>query len=1130
MKQVVCYIVSFFLLMTYARGQRPGLWHGKRRVLRYHPEGTDFVIVNGSRRFNRALYGTNTAFRVEAGDLPEFAMYMPGMGGTFRLGLLRGEKSRWLINADSIRARYRPGSMIYEIKDSLLGTGKLFVTVLALADGEGFVLKVKTADVDPRVRLVCAYGGATGKKFSRDGDIGADPESSFYLDPEYCKDDHFVIEGNRFLLKYGAGKEINGVFPVGTKLKVVDAGKQDLPESFLGGEVGATPALGAELAMGEDLYFLVKGGGKGVGGADNIEKGGDGAVPDYTALAVEFEKAEAARKKLTERVIVHTPDPFINTLGGALGIAADGIWEDPSYLHGAVAWRQRLPAWRGPYVADPLGWHDRARKHFSSYALSQVTTPADGPVVADTALHLARQLEKMGTSLFSSGYICRSPGGDIRPHHYDMNLVFIDQLLDHFCWTGDTAYVREMWPVIKRHLAWEKRNFDSDNDGLYDAYCCIWASDALEYSGGGVTHSSAYNYRANLMASELAALIGEDGRPYREEASKILKAINARLWMPGKGSYAEYIDWGTGLLHPSAGLWTIYHAIDSRVCDAFQAWQSLYYIDTDIPHIPIRAAGLEDTTLFTLSTTNWQPYTWSINNVVLAESLHTALAYWQGGRADAAWPLWKGALVESMYLGASPGNFQQLSFYDAMRGELYRDFGDPIGMAARSLVEGLFGIRPDALHDTLTIQPGWPLQWGAASLHVPDIDVDYKRVDRSDTYKIVSRFGKPMNLVLRLRARSPLVKGITVNGQRVVWHSDDGAIGTAMLEVVAPASVTGKYEIVVRWGDDAAVKELKDTMRAVPASRVGFVRCKQGSFAWWKPVFFSGKDGVSFGGSVQGVGGSGLRETDRVKGGRYDTINLTSYFNDVVTNIFKNQYRSPRPASPTLQLPVQGIGNWCYPLVTANIDDAGLRRIAGGNGIGEGTMRGEMMLPSGVPLATPSGEAARNVVFTSRWDNYPDSVVVPVSGNAAHAWFLLAGSTNPMQSHITNGVIVVRYKDGTEDKLELVNPTNWWPIEQDYYEDGFAFRTGAPRPMRVLLKTGVVMNGGDNVGMKDGVRRAEWSTIKGFSNTAIDGGAATVLDMALDKGKELDRVVLRTTASDVVVGLMSMTLLREIEK
>src|SRR5215510_8513353 len=75
-------------------------WHGKERSIRYQPERTDFVITNGKKRFVRALYGTNTGFRVEAGDLPEFALYMPGMGGNFRFGFIEGDKSKWLTKAD----------------------------------------------------------------------------------------------------------------------------------------------------------------------------------------------------------------------------------------------------------------------------------------------------------------------------------------------------------------------------------------------------------------------------------------------------------------------------------------------------------------------------------------------------------------------------------------------------------------------------------------------------------------------------------------------------------------------------------------------------------------------------------------------------------------------------------------------------------------------------------------------------------------------------------------------------------------------------------------------------------------------------------------------------------------------
>ncbi len=888
-----------------------------------------------------------------------------------------------------------------------------------------------------------------------------------------------------------------------------------------------------------------------------------GSYPELSAL---FERAEQAREQLAERVQVNTPDPYINTLGGALGIAADAIWEAPSYLHGAVAWRMRLNGWRGPYVADPLGWHDRARMHFSSYALSQMTDPLIGPVTPDTALHLARQLERKGTALFSNGYIGRNPGGDIRINHYDMNLVFIDELLDHFFWTGDTAYVRKMWPVLVRHLAWEKRNFDSDGDGLYDAYCCIWASDALQYSGGGVTHSSAYNYRANAIAAQLAPLIGEDPRPYRLEAEKILHAIDSLLWLPSKGWYAEYIDRedkGPRIVHPAAGLWTVYHAIDSRVPDQFQAYQALRYIDTEIPHIPIRAKGLADTSLYTLSTTNWLPYTWSLNNVVMAESLHTALAYWQGGRPDAAWPLWKGALVESMYLGASPGNFQQLSFYDAIRGELYRDFADPIGMAARSLVEGLFGIHPDALQDTLTIAPGWPMAWDSASLHIPDIGLEYTRRSGTDLYHIHPAFAKKMCLLLRVRARTDAVGSVTVNGSPAAWSAVADPVNGPLLEILVPSAQD--YNIAIGWkghtfdtvfntlpsdtvsassglsntmpgahspayaaGQPLQAKvakakirqvfdpqaalsgisftdhALRATVRASEANATFFIRLEQGSFSWWQPFDFHVlKPGLEQP-AVQNALAAG---NVPVAGAQYDTIGLSAYFNDRVDHIFKNEYRSPRPTSPTLQLPLQGIGNWCYPLVDPVIDDAGLRARAG--------ERNEIILPQGLPLATPGTKGSPNILFTSRWDNFPDSVAIPLKGRASHAYFLLAGSTDPMQSRITNGVIDIRYKDGSADELALNNPETWWPIEQDYYEDGFAFSVGGPRPLRVYLKTGIVSDKSQGrVG------------IKGFSGTGIDGGAATILDMPLHPGKELDRMVLRTVANDVVIGLMSLTLMR----
>jgi hypothetical protein len=53
-----------------------------------------------------------------------------------------------------------------------------------------------------------------------------------------------------------------------------------------------------------------------------------------------------------------------------------------------------------------------------------------------------------------------------------------------------------------------------------------------------------------------------------------------------------------------------------------------------------------------------------------------------------------------------------------------------------------------------------------------------------------------------------------------------------------------------------------------------------------------------------------------------------------------------------------------------------------------------------------------------------------------------------------------------------------------------------------------------------------YSSIKGLSSTAIEGGAATVVDVPLNPTKELKQFEIKAVANDVVIGLMALTLLR----
>lgn len=1042
---------------------------GASRSLQYYPEGDDFVCVNGKNRYTRALYGSWSPFRLETSDRPVFATYDKRNSKNIRFRIsMPGGYSAMLDSVGYCEARYTPGRRSYHLTDPAWGKGELRISALALPDVDGAIWKLEPVGFSSQSVLTAVMSEIKAHRLNRNGDMGADPADSFEA-PENPQQ----VETCDMRLKNGVA------YLVFRDFSIKMLGKKE----------------------GSRLY----------------------------------EKAEKARAELASRIRIETPDAYLNTLGGALALTADGIWDGQVWLHGAVGWRMPLSGWRAAYTGDALGWHDRARTHFDAYAASQVTeVPNTIPHPAqDSVLNLARSEKRWGTPQYSNGYICRNPRNNTQMHHYDMNLCYIDELLWHFNWTGDLEYARQMWPVLVRHLAWEKLNYDPDNDGLYDAYACIWASDALYYNSGAVTHSSAYNYRANKMAAVIAEKIGEDPTPYREEAGKILRALNARLWLSDRGHWAEYQDYmGHRRLHESAGVWTIYHALDSEVADPFQAYQATRYVDTEIPHIPVRANGLEEKDYATIATTNWLPYSWSVNNVAFAEVMHTALAYFQAGRPEAGYKLMKSSVLDGMYIGDSPGNFGQISFYDAARGECYRDFGDPVGVASRLLIQGLFGILPDALNDKLVIRPGFPAEWDKASLATPDLSYRFRREGMRDIYTVKQHFANPMELSLQINAFKERIESVKVNGVSAKWAFVESASGCPVMAVTAPAAGETVVEIIwsgaslrrlsqepleVHPGQDFSLTALEGTVydkfydpqgilvdptvdKKRLAARISgqtghhtfFVLVEQEEMKWWQPVNVNIKQEMM----------PAVLPFTHVKADSCEPIDITSAFNASVTDIYRNEYLSPRSPYTTLQLPKQGIGEWCHPTLTADIDDSGMRAL-----VRDGLLSTNL----GVSFRTP--EKGNNIAFTSLWDNYPDSLSIPLTGRASRAYLLMAGSTNHMQCHIVNGVVRVHYADGTAETLELVNPENWCPIEQDFYVDGMAFRLQSPRPYRLHLKSGLVSNNLE----KD-------LNITGVYGRPIDGGAGILLDMPLNPDKDLKRITLETVSNDVVIGLMGITL------
>ncbi len=943
----------------------------------YRPEGRAFVTVNGTNLYTRALYGSHSDYRLETGDRPVFAVVKKGQHRNIRFRV----NGIAIDSTDYCEARYEDGMRSYLLRDARWGS-KAVLRVKAVAGmaGEEVWWRLRADGFNDATRLETVVSNIVKPKLWRNGDLGVDPANAF---------------------------EADGKAPV-----------QTISEEF-----DETAYVYCKLNV---LSFVSP---------------RDGEQP--------FDDADEAMRQLASRVQFNTPDPYINTLGGALVVAADGDWDGETWLHGCVGWRMPLAGWRAGFLGDVLGWPDRAKSHFNAYANSQVrNVSADIPhPTQDSTQQMARAEKRWHTQMYSDGYICRNPNRNDQMHHYDMNLNYIDELLWHFQYDADKEYLKKMWPVLKSHLAWEKRNFDPDGDHLYDAYCCIWASDALYYSGSAVTHSSAYNYRANRLAARIAQLIGEDGRQYKQEADAILTAMDRQLWISEKGHWAEYRDlMGLQRRHESAAVWSIYTPIDCEACSERQAYLATRYIDREIPHIPVLPGtdryteAMEDTTApQTIATTNWMPYSWSINNVAAAEVMHTALAYFKAGRAEEGFQLMKANILDQMYYGKSPANFGQVSKYDAARGECYRDFGDCIGISARTLIQGLYGIQPEALYDRCIVRPGFPAAWDSASVHTPYMDYSFHRNGDEMVYEITQRFSKPLQIVLR--------QNLGMGQYRDVEGSN---AAHQVIRVKTPMQLPE-----VRYFD---------------------------SYAYQTATSSYGLDEPS----------------QRAK---YKKMSIDKVLNASVADIFENEYRSPRPPYTTLQIPLQGVGEWCHPKNHPTINDSVLRSLI---------VKDELTV-AGVPFRTM--QQGKNIVYTSLWDNYPDSVSVAVNTSGKKAWLLMAGSTNHMQSRIANGVVIARYKDGTADSLQLVNPYNWCPIEQDYFVDGKAFSTVSQRPYRIALGTGTVSR---DLGKALG--------IKGVEPRLIPGGAAQMLCLPLDASKKVLTITVKTLSNDVVIGLMGLTM------
>jgi len=146
------------------------------------------------------------------------------------------------------------------------------------------------------------------------------------------------------------------------------------------------------------------------------------------------------------------------------------------------------------------------------------------------------------------------------------------------------------------------------------------------------------------------------------------------------------------------------------------------------------------------------------------------------------------------------------------------------------------------------------------------------------------------------------------------------------------------------------------------------------------------------------------------------------------------------------------------------------------------------------PRRLGSEPPPKNLIALTSWKPYPvpSGAVIPVVTRCERLWLLLQCYVHPMKTYIPNGEVILHYQDGTTEITQLIPPFNL-----DTYFQHFS-RQGVPVPLGALTDCGLVV---------------------------MLYAHADALQISCDPKKILDKVELRATCSEGVLGLAGMTAL-----
>jgi hypothetical protein len=1069
---------------------------------------------NTGRYNNRPLYVNNTDAFVLTGDQPVARLAKDQyLYGTFMLAIERNGKGKWLQQCDQITSKYNPGRMSWEVTDSAFPGLKIKLEILPMVKTTGMAVSATVEGTKNEDKLIWVFGGSQlrkGRNLAWGLDVMVQPK---YLEwgftPEECKNNIVETSGDIFFVTLPDSASNNKLFTtaagcnIKTKVATGEASAWSDPVSFMDSKSNDLPILNGIITPedGKTIYWAFEAFNQAIEpNLANVSNPGD-------AFTEGLKRTESYQNRLK----INTPDPYLNAVAQASVAAVDGTWYPPVFVHGAMAWSVRFPGWRTIFGGTMLGWHDRVKDEARFYIDSQVIESDKKEAKADPKTLMTEQ--HPDSRFYGVGHISKDQA------FYNMQTQFFDQIVEEYRWTGDPELVKFFRQALDLHLIWVRDCFDPDGDGVYESYINVWPTDSQWYNGGGTAEETSYAYRGHHAARDMAHYAGDaEAEKYHSGMlEKIRKGFFEKLWISNKGYSGSYREQGGHQrLHENPWLYSIFLPVDAGLTSPLQSIESVYYSEWALQNDSIPSGGRK------VWTSNWVPPVWSIRQLWPGDNYHLALSYFQTGLPNDGWDIMRGTFMHSAFDFTVPGNLGDL------QGGI--DFGDCVHSFTRTLVEGLFGYNPDYPNGRVKVSPQFPTAWDNASIELPDVKIAFNRKGNKTNYSL--ELTRTANIELLLPVQCEEIKNVTVNGKTTTWELLPG-VGRSVLHLQLPESA--KAEVAIETGrelaysapvtvegnigdtvqlraSDLQIVDFEDPQSVLENEKVenGILTARLTANKGYHTVVAKAVAGkapqwIVYRLKVNDPRGDALREAQFVNkidaNATWENIDIHPLLNSDVRTIYLQKYLSPRPNTVSCRLGTDGYSPWTFwhwksilPVIKLDKAESSLDE------------KNRLITPQGVPFSWNGG--AKNIAFTSMWDNYPARIDFPVNAKGDAVYFLVAGSTNVMQCQIANAVLRLNYTDGKTDSLELVPPVNYWnlcaissyakesdkPPRIDYTAEIDKFCLPVRLPERVQL--------GENC-------------------------RAMLLNLKLRKDVVLKSITLETMSQEVVVGLMGITIMKD---